>query len=149
MGLSKKSLDDWGSLEKTCLAVITVLGMTACGSKWTPPDEPSPIPTYVPINAPESEVWNAAVDFLVDTGTEWEFISDELRLAKLRVTLVRGIVGDRTRWTYNQESSRYAHCGTVDSKPVAGYGNLLGSIAIRVRKDDNGRGLLKVVMPDV
>ncbi len=130
------------------LAVITVLGITACGSKWTPPDEPSPIPSYFPIDAPESEVWNAAVDFLVDTGTEWEFISDELRLAKLQVILVRGTVKDNM-WVYNPKSSRWAHCGAVDGEPVAGYGDLWGSIAIRVRYDDDGTGLLKVVMLDV
>lgn len=135
---SRVSLIGWSLL---CLLA------TGCAPSWSPPTGTSPTPGYVPEGASADEVWNAAVDFLVDTGTEWEFISNDMRTARINSLITRGPRVEGRQVVPNEEATQFADCGRRNDSPAAGYGDLWAAIAIRVRRTADGAGLLKVVVP--
>jgi hypothetical protein len=91
------------------------------------------------------------VDFLVETGTEWESISPELRLVRFKVLAASGPEeGWWDPWFVpNVEARSYADCGDFGEEPGAGLGDLWFSMAIRVRVDPRGGSLLRVIALDV
>jgi len=131
------------------IAVMLPLMLAACSPRWAPPSVLPPNPDYQRSSAPYQDVWDAAIDFLVDTGTEWDFIDNEMRTARFNTLVIRGPVFQGTRMGPHPDAQEYADCGTRGRDPGAGWGDLWASIAIRVRPAPDGSGLLKVVVPQV
>jgi len=131
------------------LLSITALLTTGCAATYGPAHRERPEPSYTPVGANPEAAWDAAVDFLVDNGIEFDFISQDMRLAKISAVLVEGPIPNNDRTVRrNPAASEYADCGTRNGEPRAGWGRLVADIAVRVRSDD-GRALVKVVVPRV
>lgn len=135
-------------LPKYWPVVTAMLLQNACAAKIEPPTTPWPVPGYVPVEASSPAAWDAVVDFLVDNGTEFDFISADMRVAKITVLLAPGPIGGPAERAQrpNPEAVRYADCGRSRGEPYAGWGNLIADVAVRVRPAESG-SLVKVVIP--
>lgn len=136
---------------RICLAAVVVLASisTACSTRYGASSLQPPEPGYVPVSATPEAAWDAAVDFLVDNGINFDFISQDMRLAKISAVLTEGPISrDRQILVRNPEASTYADCGTRNNEPRAGWGRLVADIAVRVRADGN-ETLVKVVVPRI
>jgi hypothetical protein len=133
--------------RRIAIFVALALLAPACTATWTEPSALPPTPGYERSTAQVEEVWDAAIDFLVDTGMEWEFIDNDMRTARFTTLVVRGPIGGARVPRPNPEALEYADCGMRGDGSGAGWGNLWASVAIRVRPSPDGSGLLKVVVP--
>lgn len=145
----RKGLEEF-FMDRTAGKILGILLMaTGCVTSWSAPTQSAPTPDYIALDAPYQEVWDAAIDFLVDTGTEWEFLHNEMRTARINTLVARGPWREGTVHIPNEGAQEYADCGLRNGAPGAGWGNLWASVAIRVRAAPDGSGLLKVVIPDM
>lgn len=120
---------------------------TGCTAVHGPISLDRPNPSYTQVDATPEAAWDAAVDFLVDNGIEFDFVSQDMRLAKISAVLSEGpIIRSDRRATRNPAASEYADCGTRNNEPRAGWGRLVADVAVRVRSDDD-RTLVKIVIP--
>jgi hypothetical protein len=98
------------------------------------------------VAATTNEAWDAVVDFLVDNGIEFDFISSEMRVAKITAILADGPLAVSGGYRANPIARTFADCGTLRGQQLAGWANLVADIAVRVRPGEDG-ALLKVVIP--
>ncbi len=139
------------SARRNAAAIPLLFTTLACAPAWTAPSSPEPSLGYVPVAFPPQSVWDAVVDFLVETGTEWDDMSPELRLVRFKVLAASGPEeGWWDPWFLpNEEAREYADCGEFGSEPGAGLGDLWFDLAIRVRSDQQGGSLLRVMALEV
>lgn len=138
-------------LKSVRLAPVLVVASfgTACTARYGPPTQFRPEPSYTNVDATPQAAWDAAVDFLIDNGINFDFISADMRLAKISAVLAVGpIARGRDTVVRNAEASTFADCGTRNGEPRTGWGRIVADIAVRVRTDDD-RTLVKVVVPRI
>ena len=132
-------------------AIVLLLALAAsvqigCAARRTLPTLDQPVPGYVPVESSTAEAWDAVVDFLVDNGIAFDFISSEMRVAKITAILASGPMLVNGMPSANPLAVTYADCGTIRNRPTVGWGDLVADIAVRVRPGESG-ALLKVVVP--
>ena len=128
------------------LMLSLTAGPSACAPRRLAPTASQPVPGYVPVEATTAQAWDAVVDFLVDNGIEFEFISSEMRVAKITAILADGPIAVKGGFMANPVARTFADCGTIRGEQLAGWADLVADIAVRVRPGGNG-ALLKVVIP--
>jgi hypothetical protein len=133
----------------TGVLTLTLLLLPACAPKIGGPSMVAPTPGYTRVDALTQEAWDAAVDFLIDNGIGFEYISNDLKLANIKTVLSEGGTIRSGVMIPDTMARRFADCGTINGKPFAGAGVIVADVAVRVRPDDAGRPLVKVVIPRV
>jgi hypothetical protein len=129
------------------LGAFLAAALAACTPRPTPPTTSVPVPGYVSVDASTADAWDAVVDFLVDNGIAFDFISADMRIAKVQVLLSTGPRTVRMNVVEPDAAAQaFADCGFVAGEPVAGYGSLIADVAVRVRPGAAG-ALVKVVIP--
>ena len=128
---------------------LMALAVTGCKARWVGPEILSPPPEYVEVSASPQDAWDAAVDYLVDTGTQWDFISDEMHTARMEMLVTRGPFRSGSEVVGNEAAQEFADCGQKGGATTAGWGMLWAAVAIRVRPGDGTGSLLKVVVPQM
>jgi hypothetical protein len=137
--------------------MLLLAGGCALGPQFVPAASEPPEPAYDPVGSASAEAWDAVIDVLADFGVDFDFISPEMRFAKISGRLASGpLVIVREPGTLfrlgeadtipSPDAVQWADCGTLKQEPVVGWGDLYAEFSIRVR-DDNGRGIVKVVVP--
>jgi hypothetical protein len=136
----------------TAVVAMTILLLPGCAPKIAGPSTTAPSPGYTRVEAATQEAWDAAVDFLIDNGIGFEYISNDLQLANIKVVLSEGATLIRGTGIVQPDTmaQHFADCGTIGGRlPLAGMGELIADVAVRVRSDPSGQPLVKVVMPRV
>lgn len=130
------------------LPVLLLLVLPACGVRLTLPTAVQPAPVYEAVAAPADSVWSAAVDLLLDTGTEWDFLHPEMQVARADILVHRGLGWvNQSRLARDEDIEALADCGTRSRQRTEGAWDLWASVAIRVQESAAGGSLLKVVVP--
>lgn len=141
------------------LPILLLAGACASGPQLIPATAEPPTPAYDPVGSASADAWDAVIDVLADFGVDFDFISPEMRFAKISGRVASGpivIIREpsslfrmgRADTIPQSEAVSWADCGTLAGEPVVGWGDLYANFSIRVR-DDDGRGIVKVVVPDM
>jgi hypothetical protein len=139
--------------------ILLLASGCAYGPQYVPAAVQPPEPMYDRVGSPSADAWDAVIDVLADFGVDFDFISPEMRFAKISGRLASGplVIVRESRAMFRPgradtipapEAVAWADCGTLDGEPVVGWGDLYADFSIRVR-DDNGGGIVKVVVPQV
>ena len=140
---------------------IMILGFIAilfagCSVTHVAPSGSGPSPGYVEVDGTPEAAWDAVLDLIADFGLDFDFISAEMRIARIsgviaagparRLPTGRQALSALERRRPSDNARRWADCGTINGKNATGMSDLHADISIRVREVD-GVGIAKVVVP--
>lgn len=136
-----------------CLAVA--LFAAGCSAhRVHPPRVATPDLEYETSPATTEALWDAALDFVAGEDPLANVPVHHERLIVTSFDVLPGPLHrkrnvrlwfDRIEPVRNPAASVYADCGKLDGKPLAGWGNLIAEVAIRVRPTEEGAGVGVVV----